>query len=253
VAPGPSFSTPTEITNVGTTPLYFNSGSHTFIGTPATAGGPAFVNLNGHNAIVTGGLFVNNGNVFDLAATGATIVADTGALVKGAGNYQNPVITQNGGQFQAGNSPGSTFVGPLVLGWGGVSNYIFAIDDATGTAGPSPDAAGHVDGWGLINAENLSWTADSTHPFIVALQTLVNPTTVGTDVPGTMDHFDQTQSYSWAAVHWTGTYTGPTDVAALNAATVFDTSGFANTFSGTFGWSLDIASGTLSLTYTPAP
>ena len=66
------------------------------------------------------------------------------------------------------------------------------------------------------------------------------------------DNFDPTQSYSWAAVKWTGAYTGPTDIAALNAATLFDTSAFANSFSGTFAWHLDQSAITLYLTYTPA-
>jgi hypothetical protein len=67
-------------------------------------------------------------------------------LAKGAGSYQNGVITVNDGKFQAGNSPGKATFGRLVLGPGGVSNYVFAIDDATGMAGPSPDALGHVSG-----------------------------------------------------------------------------------------------------------
>ena len=67
-----------------------------------------------------------------------------------------------------------------------------------------------------------------------------------------MDNFDPTQSYSWKAVIFTGTYTGPTSDAALNASTVFNTSGFQNTFTGTFGWHLDTGSGTLYLTYSPA-
>jgi hypothetical protein len=41
-------------------------------------------------------------------------------------------------------------------------------------------------------------------------------------------------------------------VSALNASTVFDTSGFANSFNGTFAWQLDLSSNTLYLTYTPA-
>ena len=38
----------------------------------------------------------------------------------------------------------------------------------------------------------------------------------------------------------------------LDASTSFDTSGFANPIAGTFGWSLDAADHTLSLTYTPS-
>jgi hypothetical protein len=193
-----------ELANTGTTPLYFNGGSRTFLGTAATAINPATgqpadlagINLNGQNAVVAGGLFVNNGFVADGGPTGtATIVADFGSLVKGAGYFQNSVITQNGGKFQAGNSPGSAAFGAFVFGPGGVNNYVFAIDDATGTAGPSPDALGHVSGWGLVKAiqqtagavtsrGDFTWTATPADKLTVALDTLVNPTTVGTDVAG---------------------------------------------------------------------
>jgi fibronectin-binding autotransporter adhesin len=263
----------TDVVNTGSSPLSFNGGSRTFIGTAATAINPATgqpanlagINLNGQNAVVAGGLFVNNGFVVDGSAAGtATIVADFGSLVKGAGYFQNPVITQNGGKFQAGNSPGSASFGSFVLGPGGVDNYVFAIDDATGTAGPSPNAAGQVSGWGLVKATrqqfgsittsgNFTWTADPADKLTVALDTLVNPTVVGTDVAGPMADFDPTLSYSWPAVTWTGAYSGPTDALALDAATSFDTTGFENPINGTFGWSLDAADQTLSLTYTPTP
>src|SRR5205807_3123685 len=159
-----NFSRTTLMTNIGSSPLYFNGGSRTFVGTPATAvfpqnwpdqslrGLPTFVagiDLNGKNAVVAGGLFVNNGYVEDSTNNfqgTAAIVADFGSLVKGAGYFQNTVQTVNGGKFQAGNSPGKATFGKFVLGPGGVSNYIFAIDDATGAAGPSPDAVGHVSG-----------------------------------------------------------------------------------------------------------
>ena len=106
-------------TNTGTSPLYFNGGSRTFIGTPQTAGqNLALVDLHGQNAIVAGGLFVNNGFVGDSTGSGATIIADFGSLVKGVGTFANRVITQNGGKFQAGNSPGKAGFGHLTLGPG---------------------------------------------------------------------------------------------------------------------------------------
>jgi autotransporter-associated beta strand protein len=275
------FSQTTLLTNTGTSPLNFNGGSRTFVGTPATAvfpsnwpnvsqrGFPTFVagiDLHGQNAIVAGGLFVNNGYVEDSTNNfqgTATIVADFGSLVKGAGYFQNTVQTVNGGKFQAGNSPGKASFGSFVLGPGGVNNYVFAIDDATGTAGPSPDAAGHVSGWGLVKAINqafdgsassgkFTWTATPTDKLTVSLQTLVNPTTVGDDVLGPMSDFDPTKAYLWPAVEWAGNYTGPPDVAYLDASTAFDTSGVVNPVAGTFGWALDTADNTLSLTYTPS-
>ncbi|HEX4591025.1 MAG TPA: PEP-CTERM sorting domain-containing protein, partial [Gemmataceae bacterium] len=245
-------------------PLGFNGGSRTFISIPSHAGQfDAGIDLNGKNAVVAGGLFVNNGYVIDSTGGSATVVADFGSLVKGAGFYQNGVITINGGKFQAGNSPGIASFGKFVLGPGGVNNYVFAIDDATGVAGPSPDGLGHVSGWGLVTAVrgmpgsvttpgDFTWTATPADKLTVALETLVNPTTVGTDVPGPMDHFDSSQSYSWPAVRWAGTYAGPADAAALDAATAFDTTGFANLIGGVFGWSLDPTAHSLSLTYTPS-
>jgi autotransporter-associated beta strand protein len=276
-----NFSQTTLMTNFGASQLYFNGGSRTFLGTPGTAvfpsnwpdvalrGLPTFVagiDLNGKNATVAGGLFVNNGYAEDTTNGGtgtAAVVADFGALVKGSGYFQNTVITQNGGKFQSGNSPGSTSFGRFVLGPGGVSSYVFAIDDATGTAGPTPDAAGHVSGWGLVKAivhgtgagatpGDFTWTATAVDRLLVSLQTLVNPTTVGIDVPGMMDHFDPNNTYVWPAITWTGSYAGPTDEATLDASTTFDASGFANPVKGTFGWALDAGGHTLSLTYTPS-
>jgi autotransporter-associated beta strand protein len=276
-----NYSQTTKVTNTGTSPLYFNGGSRTFVGTPATAvfpsnwpdaslrGQPTFVagiDLHGQNSVVAGGLLVNNGYIEDSSNNGqgtATIVADFGSLVKGSGFYQNSVITQNGGKFQAGNSPGAATFGKFVLGRGGVASYVFAIDDATGVAGPTPDNAGQVRGWGLVRAVgrgagaapttgDVTWTATPADRLLVSLDTLVSPTTVGVDVPGLMDHFDPTRSYVWPAFEWTGAYAGPADVVTLDIATSFDTSGFANPVAGTFGWTIDTSGHTLSLTYMPS-
>ena len=119
-----------------------------------------------------------------------------------------------------------------------------------------------MSGWGLVKTGQwqrgagstsgaFAWTADATNKLTVSLETLVNPTMAGTDPNGLMANFDPTKPYSWPAVEWVGAYTGPMNVAALDVATQFDTSEFVNPVSGTFGWSLDTAHQTLSLTYTP--
>ena len=54
-------------------------------------------------------------------------------------------------------------------------------------------------------------------------------------------------------MQWAGSYSGPTDSAALNTATVLNTTGFANAAGGKFGWKLDTDAKTLSLVYTPPP
>jgi fibronectin-binding autotransporter adhesin len=253
----------TELVNTGSSPMYFNGGSRTFIGTPATAGNNvAGVDLHGQNLVIAGGLFVNNGFVADSTGSPGSVIVDFGALYKGAGTNFVSIITQNGGKVQAGNSPGSMGFGKFVFGPGGVNNYVFAIDNATGTAGPNPDALGYVSGWGLVKAVkeqygatttsgDFIWTATPGNQLTFALDTLVNPTMVGTDVGGPMANFDPTQSYAWPAVHWDGTYSGPTDSTSLAASTAFDTSGFVNAAAGTFGWNLDPNERTLLLTYTP--
>jgi autotransporter-associated beta strand protein len=235
----------TRITNLGTAPLGFNGGSQTFLATPATAGqNLALLDLHGQNAMVAGGLFVNNGFVGDSTGSGAAIVADYGALVKGAGVFQSAVITQNGGKFQAGNSPGKATFGSLTLGPGGTQNFNWQINNATGVAGPSADANGQVSGWSLLSAEkqidpltgqlssgDLTWTATSTpgNQFNLSLQTLANPTTVGQDVQGSMANFDGLQgNYSWKFISWQGNYSGPTNDFALGATVLIDMSNFVN-------------------------
>jgi T5SS/PEP-CTERM-associated repeat protein len=245
LAPGPSAVSATRLTNAGTSQLSFNGGSRTFVGTPATAGqNLALVDLHGHNAVVAGGLFVNNGFVGDSSGQGASVIADYGALVKGAGTYQSAVITQNGGKFQVGNSPGISRAESLILGPGGTSAFNWQINNATGTAGPTPDANNQVSGWSLLSVEklidpftgqlssgDLNWTATSVAgtQFNMSLQTLINPITVGQDTQGAMANFNNLQPYAWKFVSWQGTYTGPTDDAALSATVLFDASNFVNT------------------------
>jgi fibronectin-binding autotransporter adhesin len=240
LAPGP-VGQATRLTNLGTAPLGFNSGSRTFLATPATAGqNLALLDLHGHNAVVAGGLFVNNGFVGDSTGGGATIVADYGALVKGAGTFQSSVITQNGGKFQAGNSPGLTRLESLVMGPGGTSAFNWQINNATGTAGPSGNP---VSGWSLLSAEmlvdpftgvlssgDLNWTATGVpgNQLNLSAQTLTNPTVPGNDVQGSMANFDPTQNYTWKLVQWQGNYTGPTTDQALNSTVLFDLSTFVN-------------------------
>jgi fibronectin-binding autotransporter adhesin len=243
LAPGVTGAT-TRLTNAGTTPLYFNGGSRTFIGTPPTAGqNLALLDLHGQNAVVAGGLFVNNGFVGDSTGNGATIIADYGALVKGAGTFQSAVITQNGGKFQAGNSPGISRAESLILGPGGTSSFNWQINNATGAAGPTPDANNQVSGWSLLSVEklvdpftgqlssgDLNWTATGVAgtQFNMSLQTLIDPITVGQDTQGAMANFDNKQQYAWKFVSWQGTYTGPTDDAALSNTVLFDASNFVN-------------------------
>jgi autotransporter-associated beta strand protein len=282
LAPG-SGAQPTQMTNEGSAPLGFNTGSRTFISIPAHAGSfDAGIDLHGQNAVVAGGLFVNNGYVIDSVGAGTkTVIADYGALVKGAGFYQNSVQTVNGGKFQSGNSPGTSSFGTFTFGPGGVTNYNWQINDpgpspmfsnAPGIAGGTSSVTGSPDfGWSLIKAikvgpspGNFTWTATAASPLTVILQTLTGQTTVGNDVFGPMQNFDNAHAYSWQFVTWAGNYTGPTDPATLASESIFDQSSgpFANSLPPVgqyqFSWSVKFNSGTsgpgeLDLTYTPVP
>ena len=115
----------TLLTNNGTSPIFFNGGSRTFIGTPQTAtsgGQPTFVagmDLEGKNLVIAGGLFVNNGFVSDFGSGApGSIIVDFGALYKGAGFTGVNIVTQNGGRVQAGNSPGVAYNAVLTIGPG---------------------------------------------------------------------------------------------------------------------------------------
>jgi hypothetical protein len=174
--------------------------------------------------------------------------------VKGSGTFFISVATRNGGFVQAGDCPGVITVGSLVFGPGGATGLVVCMNNATGVAGPTPDGNDQVSGWSLINVNgDFAITADAVHRLTINLQTLANPTTPGNDVAGPMDHFDAAKSYVWEVAHWTGTYTGPTDAAALNAAVELDTGAMANAAGGKFSVRLDTASQALSVVYTPPP
>jgi autotransporter-associated beta strand protein len=262
-----SGANPTQLVNLGNAPLAFNGGSRTFISIPANAGQfDAGMDLHGQNAVVAGGLFVNNGYVVDSVGAGTkTVIADYGSLVKGAGFYQNSVQTVNGGKFQSGNSPGTSSFGTFTFGPGGVTNYQWQINDpgpsptfpsAPGIAGGTSSVTGSPDfGWSLIKAikvgpspGNFTWTATAASPLTVILQTLTGQTTVGNDVLGPMQNFDPDLSYTWQFVTWAGNYTGPTDSATLNSETIFDLASgpFANTLppGARFTWNVRFNSGT---------
>jgi autotransporter-associated beta strand protein len=280
----------TQLTNTGNSNLSFNSGSRTFISTVAqVANGNAGIDLHGHDAIVAGGLFVNNGFVYDSVGSGThRVVADYGALVKGAGFYQPLPRTINGGTFIAGNSPGHATTGTIVLGGpndpnGGLSDFSWQINNAgpsssfpsaTGVSGPSANAAKQVSGWGTLlavagtnpvaTAGNFQWDATPADKLTIHLQTLLAPhdslgnsTTAGgygsagDMTPGPMSDFAPTQSYSWRLFAYSGNYTGPTDTATLDASTNLDTSGFLNPHAGRFDLVLNPSAQEMDLVFTP--
>jgi autotransporter-associated beta strand protein len=280
----------TQITNTGGAAMYFNTGSRTFISTVAqVANQNAGIDLHGSDAVVAGGLFVNNGFVYDSTGTNHRVIADYGSLVKGAGYWQTLPRTQNGGTFIAGNSPGRATTGNFYVGGPndpnqGLSNYTWQINDAgpsttypsaPGLSGPSPNMADQVSGWGVLAGTprtpvpppqrgDMHWDATSTDRFTIHLNTLLapydaggNPSAgggyepVGDNSPGPMSHFDPSMSYGWKLFQYAGSYFGPTDTATLDASTNFDTAGFLNPYAGRFDWVLNQTTDEMDLVYTP--
>jgi hypothetical protein len=86
INPRGSSGPPTLLSNTGTSPLFFNGGSRTFIGTPAAAtASPAVagVDLHGQNLVIAGGLFVNNGFVADSTGTPGSVIGVFGRTLQG--------------------------------------------------------------------------------------------------------------------------------------------------------------------------
>jgi hypothetical protein len=157
-------------------------------------------------------------------------------------------------------------LGQLTVGNSGLSILNWQINNATGVAGPIPDANDQVSGWTLVpvrkkqqgittSTGNLTWAATSApgSQLQLSMQTLLNPTTVGNDVQGAMANFDPNHTYSWETFSWQGIYSGPTDDALLTSTTAFDMQNFVNSFTGRFGWHLDLANSQIDLVYVPEP
>ena len=77
------------------------------------------------------------------------VIADYGALVKGAGTYADPVVTQNGGKFQAGNSPGQRDLRQLRVRPRGATITSSPSTTRPGSPGraPTPTAWSAAGGW----------------------------------------------------------------------------------------------------------
>jgi hypothetical protein len=192
-------------------------------------------------------------------------IMDLGTLLRGHGTSPSGANGKTGGQPVrecpgcGGNRPN----GQLTIGPGATTSFVWQINDAgpsptypnaPGVAGPTPNANNQVSGWSLIvvnkiinpltgtfSTGDLAWTATPApgSQFQLALETLMNPTTVGNDNPGPMGDFDPRINYAWPFIAWEGNYIGPTTSAQLTADTLFDATGFANPILGTFALQFD--------------
>ncbi len=148
---------------------------------------------------------------------------NTGALIIGAGDVIAP-----------GNSPGTTPAGDTVFD--GLGTFQLEVSDFGGTAGTDP-------GWDLLDITG-TLTVNAT-TLLGAFNLQLDSLLPLLDTPGDADNFADNGFFSIDFVHTTGGITGFTP-----GAFVIDTSGFTNTFTGTF--SVRQAGNDLFLDYTPA-
>lgn len=192
--------------------------------------------LNASGSVnVTGGSLVMDGG--DLNYTGATDF--NGAITFNSGSLSG--TNWNGGlsgltigtgvSIAPGNSPGEATTGSQI--WADGGSYIFEINDADGTV---------IVNWDLLTVTgDLDVSGLSTDGFTLALTSLD-----GSNVAGELPGFDELSNYSWEIASF-GTITGTFSSDMINV----DTSGFQNTFSGTFA--VNQSGNTLTLDYIAVP
>src|SRR6185369_10632684 len=117
--------------NVGGSALTFGGGSVTTVNraTGADRSNDGFINLGAADGLLSGGLMINNGVVGSVTNK---LVVSFGGVAKGIGLYVS-VVTQNGGVFSPGLSPGTAWASDFRINGGGT--FQFEIANAAGTEG----------------------------------------------------------------------------------------------------------------------
>ena len=216
----------------------FGGGSVTTI----KAGGS--IDIGAADALVEGGFVTNYG---DFGSTTNNVVVNFGGRVHGTGTFHS-VLTENGGVYSPGNSPGPANLSSFPVNGGGT--FDFELSDATGSAGT-------VDGWDMATVAPNIYSPSSAQILLSA--TAANPYTVDIDsrlndgagkTAGAAADFDPTQGYAWKFIDGTAagtTVSGTFDPAAFDIVT----SGFSNAFTGTFSVALGDAGKSLYIVYSP--
>jgi autotransporter-associated beta strand protein len=206
-----------------------DDGSGTFDGVLANGSAPGnFVKagsgtqtLNGDNTY-TGATTVSAGTLHvdgSIAASSMTTVAP-GAMLCGSGSV-GP-LTLQGGTISPGASVGTIPAGDTI--WTDGSDFLFEIDDATGTAG-APGGPG----WDLLDVTGtLDLTALSAASFTINVHTLLPG---GGTNAGDMAGFLSNSDYAWEFVRTSEGILGAFEASDF----LLDTSAVTNPFSGTFG------------------
>jgi len=232
------------LTNVGASGLNFGGNSSL---TTVTSTG--LIDIGDYDALLINGVFVltNNGLVGS-ANPSADLVVDFGGLVKGSGTYTS-ILTQNGGAFSPGASPGQGDTSNFNVNSGGT--YRFEIANAIGTQGQH-------DGWDITYVRPNTFVADSTLNFTALTATKYNIEIVSLfnglnyNTPGLVSNFNPNNTYMWKfidATDPTAQIVGIIDPNAFNIVT----SEFMNSFSGSFSVVTTDGGHSLSILYSPVP
>lgn len=165
-------------------------------------------------------------------AAGSAVTIASGATLAGSGSALGSVLVE--GTLSPGNSPGTLTLGNATFASGG--HYTLDLASAgTGTAGADWDKL-VVNG--TLDLSGLS----SSNRFVVDLVSYANPTTLG-PIAG----FDSAANYTWTGAITFNSING----TFSNDLFTFDTTQFANTYGGSFGFELD--GNALNLVYSATP
>jgi hypothetical protein len=244
--------------------MTLGGGSRTFLATPGNTTGTK-IDLGGNSLVVAGGYLVNNGGSFASGGgiRNGTVIVDYGSRAKGAGYYED-VLTQNGGVFSPGNSPGNSQQGTTRINTGGALNIDIDAAGPNGTNGVG--AAGQMPGWGRVQTTTaLRITATSDSKFTISLTSQLLG---GASTPGPVSNFDSSKTHKWEVIQMqpganlfnTATGGTPLDVNTYvwdsNIVNV-DTNAFQNSLDGgSFSTSFDlngIGTRSVYVNFTPNP
>ena len=178
---------------------------------------------SGATTVESGRLVVNGTNANSI------VTVESGASLSGTGSVGGGLIV--GGLLAPGNSVGTLTAGNTTFDGGGA--FELEVFDWVSSAGT---------GWDLLAVNgDLTLNATTNSPFTIHLVSLQN-----TNTPGLSVDWNQASSFTNTFVTYTGSLLG---TAFSPGLFVVDTTGFQNSFDGTFG--VTAVSGGLALFYTP--
>ena len=189
--------------------------------------------ITGSAEAVGGTLQVNSGTTLTLnsddADNSSALTIASGGTLTGSGTTTGALSVT--GKLAPGNSTGILDVGNTTFLGGG--SYQWEIDNFTGSVGTS---------WDLLDITgDLTISANSGSQFIIEVKSLL----ASNDTAGWALNFNDATNYTFAIATASGTISG----YASNAFSI-NTSGFQNSFTGTWGTSLSNDGKSLNITYT---